>query len=257
MIQGMGGIMDLTGDPDGPPHKIGVAYADLMTGLYAVIAIQAALAHRDKTGQGQHIDMALLDTQVATLANQAMNYLASGRAPKRMGNAHPNIVPYQEFAVADGHVIVAVGNDGQFRRFAAALGIAELADDALYATNEARVTNRTMLVPRLAAVLARFKRDELLALLEGAGVPAGPINTVADVFADPQVVHREMRLDLPLGGGTVPSVRSPIVMSGSPLEYRRASPRLGEHTAEVLAGLGYGTSEIAALVAARVVATPG
>jgi crotonobetainyl-CoA:carnitine CoA-transferase CaiB-like acyl-CoA transferase len=255
MIQGLGGIMDLTGDPNGSPEKVGVAYADVMTGLYSVIAIQAALAHREKTGEGQHIDMALLDTQVAVLANQALNYLASGKAPKRMGNAHPNIVPYQEFAVADGHVIVAVGNDGQFRRFAAALGIAELADDPLYVTNEARVVNRETLVPRLKAVLARFKRDDLLALLDQAGVACGPINTVADVFADPQVVHRSMRLDLPIAGGTAPSVRSPIRMDASPPEYRRGSPVLGEHTAEVLAGLGYGADEVRRLAAEGVVRT--
>jgi crotonobetainyl-CoA:carnitine CoA-transferase CaiB-like acyl-CoA transferase len=255
MIQGLGGIMDLTGDPGGSPEKIGVAFADVMTGLYSVIAIQAALAHREKTGQGQRIDMALLDTQVSVLANQALNYLVSGKSPKRMGNAHPNIVPYQEFPVADGHVIVAVGNDGQFRRFASALGIADLADDPLYATNEARVVNRELLIPKLKAALARYKRDELLALLDGAGVPCGPINSVADVFADPQVRHRGMRLDLPIAGGTAPSVRSPIVMDGSPLEYRHGSPKLGEHTAEILAGLGYPTDDVARFVAAGVVRT--
>ena len=253
MIQAMGGIMDLTGDADGSPHKVGVAYADIITGLYAVIAIQAALAHRDKTGEGQHIDMALLDTQVAMLANQAMNYLASGAPPRRMGNAHPNIVPYQEFVVSDGQVIVAVGNDGQFRQFTKALGVAKLADDPLYATNEARVINRAVLVPKLATILGAFKRDELIALLERAGVPVGPINNVAQVFADPQVVHRGMRLDLPFGAGTVPSVRTPIVMDGSPLAYGRPSPRLGEHTASILAGLDYTAADIDKLGATGVI----
>jgi crotonobetainyl-CoA:carnitine CoA-transferase CaiB-like acyl-CoA transferase len=253
MIQAMGGIMDLTGDAGGSPHKVGVAYADIITGLYSVIAIQAALAHRAKTGEGQHIDMALLDTQVAMLANQAMNYLASGTSPTRMGNAHPNIVPYQEFAVSDGHVIVAVGNDGQFRQFAKSIGVADLADDPLYATNEARVVNRAVLVPKLVAILERFKRDELIALLEGVGVPVGPINNVAQVFADPQVVHRGMRLDLPFAGGTVPSVRAPIVMEGSPLTYGRPSPKLGEHTASILAGLGYAPADIDRLASASVI----
>lgn len=254
MIQAMGGIMDVTGDPEGPPHKIGVAYADINSGLYAVVAIQAALAYRERSGEGQFIDMALLDTQVAMLGNQAMNYLASGKAPRRLGNAHPNIVPYQEFTVSDGHLIVAVGNDGQFRQFAKAIGATELAHDPRYRTNEKRVVNRTELVPKLAAILAPFRRDDLIALLDKAGVPAGPINTVAQVFADPQVVHRHMRIDLPIGDGrTVPSVRSPILMSESPLAYDRASPRLGEHTDAVLGGLGYAASAIARLREAKVV----
>jgi crotonobetainyl-CoA:carnitine CoA-transferase CaiB-like acyl-CoA transferase len=248
MIQAMGGIMDLTGDADGAPHKVGVAYADIMTGLYAVIAIQAALAHRSQTGEGQAIDMALLDTQVGVLANQAMNYLASGVAPHRMGNAHPNIVPYQEFAVSDGNVIVAVGNDSQFRQFAGVIGAPSLADNPLFATNEARVINRGMLVPKIATLLMPFRRDILLALLEKAGVPAGPINTVADVFADPQVIYRDMQIDLQrASGAAVPSVRTPILMAGSPLVYGRASPRLGEHTATILAGLGYSQDEVARL----------
>ncbi|HEY5082223.1 MAG TPA: CaiB/BaiF CoA-transferase family protein [Bauldia sp.] len=254
MIQGMGGIMDLTGEADGAPHKVGVAYADIMTGLYAVIAIQAALAHRTRTGEGQTIDMALLDTQVGVLANQAMNYLASGVLPHRMGNAHPNIVPYQEFAVSDGDIIVAVGNDGQFRQFADVIGAPELADDPLFASNEARVVNRGALVPQIAALVMRFQRDTLIPLLEKAGVPAGPINTVADVFADPQVVHRGMRLDLPREAGlAVPSVRTPIRMEGTPLAYERASPRLGEHTATILAGLGYSDDDVARLRLAGVI----
>ncbi|MEX0853979.1 MAG: CaiB/BaiF CoA-transferase family protein [Bauldia sp.] len=231
LIQGLGGIMDLTGDPEGEPQKVGVAFADIFTGLYAVVAIQAALAERERSGEGQAIDMALLDTQVGVLANQAMNYLTTGVSPRRLGNAHPNIVPYQVFAVADGHVVVAVGNDGQFRQFVGVLGAPALADDADFATNEARVANREKVVPRLTELMARFSRDEILRSLAAAGVPAGPINDVAKVFADPQVVHRGMRLDLPTAeGGTVPSVRNPILMSRSPLAYERAAPRLGEHT---------------------------
>jgi crotonobetainyl-CoA:carnitine CoA-transferase CaiB-like acyl-CoA transferase len=248
LIQAMGGIMDLTGDPQGEPQKMGVAFADIMTGLYAVVAIQAALARRERTGAGEHIDMALLDTQVGVLANQAMNYLVSGAAPRRLGNAHPNIVPYQAFAVADGHVVVAVGNDVQFRHFVTVLGAPDLADDPLAATNAARVANREALVPELARLMAGFRRDDILRRLEACGVPAGPINTVEQVFADPQVVHRGMRVDLPRDGAEpVPSVRAPIVMSASPTGATRAAPRLGEHTAEILGGLGYSAAEIAAL----------
>jgi len=253
VVQAMGGIMDLTGDPAGPPEKIGVAYADIMTGLYAVVAIQAALAHRERTGEGQSIDMALLDTQVGTLANQAMNYLASGIAPGRMGNAHPNIVPYQEFPTRDGHLVVAVGNDGQFRQFVRVLGVEGLADDPAFATNAVRVKNRSALVAGLTGLTSGFGRDELLARLAEAGVPAGPINTVADVFADPQVIHRGMRIDLPRdGGGPVPSVRTPIVMDGSPPAYGQAAPRHGEHTASILQGIGCGAEEIARLKSSKV-----
>jgi crotonobetainyl-CoA:carnitine CoA-transferase CaiB-like acyl-CoA transferase len=254
LIQGMGGIMDLTGDPAGEPQKVGVAFADIFTGLYAVIAIQAALAERARTGVGQAIDMALLDTQVAVLANQAMNYLASGVAPHRLGNAHPNIVPYQVFAVADGHVIVAVGNDGQFARLASILGVPGLAGDPRYATNAKRVVNRAALVDELAALIASFGRDDLLDRLQSAGVPAGPINDVAQVFADRQVIHRGMRLDLPRqGGGPVPSVRSPVVMSRSPAGPMGAAPRLGEHTREVLAEIGYDRRQVDRLFADGVV----
>jgi len=257
MIQGMGGIMDLTGDPSGGPQKAGVAFADLFTGLYAVIAIQAALAHRGTAGVGQWIDMALLDAQVGVLANQALNYLASGDPPRRLGNAHPNIVPYQLFPVADGSVSIGAGNDRQFRACVGVLRLPHLADEPRYATNEARVTNRASLAALMSAATATFTRDELLAALESAGVPAGPINSVADVFADPQVVHRGLRLDLPrAGGGTVPTVRTPIRMSETPLAYERASPRLGEHTADVLAELGYAPTEIERLRADRVVGVP-
>ena len=254
IIQAMGGLMDLTGTPEGEPQKVGVAYVDIFTGLYAVVAIQAALAHRRLTGAGQQIDMALLDTQVGVLANQAMNYLASGTAPHRLGNAHPNIVPYQVFAVADGHIVVAVGNDGQFRQLVTVLGAPELADNPLAATNEARVANRAVLVPELARLIAPFTRADLLARLEMANVPAGPINTVAEVFADPQVVHRAMRIDLPHGSGaSLPSVRTPITMAETPLVSDRAAPRLGEHTAEILAELGHDAAAIERLVSDGVV----
>ncbi|MDJ1159528.1 CaiB/BaiF CoA-transferase family protein [Chelatococcus sp. SYSU_G07232] len=238
MIQGLGGIMDLTGAPDGEPMKIGVAFADIFTGLYATIGIMAALRRRDETGVGGMVDMALLDAQVGVLANQAMNYLVSGEAPRRLGNAHPNIVPYQVFPVADGHVIVAVGNDGQFRKFCAVLGAPGLADEPDFATNKARVANRARLVPALSELTKAKTRAELLAALEAQGVPAGPINTLADVFADPQVIARGMRVDLPSAaakGGAIPSVRTPIVLDGEAMVAMRPSPRLGEHTDEVLA----------------------
>ena len=254
VIQAMGGLMDLTGAPDGEPQKVGVAYADIFTGLYAVIAVQAALAHRRSTGEGQLIDMALLDTQVGVLANQAMNYLVTGTAPRRLGNAHPNIVPYQVFATADGHIVIAVGNDSQFRQLVTVLGAPGLADNPLSATNEARVANRAVLVPELARLVAPFARAELLARLERANVPAGPINTVAEVFDDPQVIHRAMRVDLAHGSGAVlPSVRTPITMSETPLATNRAAPLLGEHTAEILAELGHDAADIDRLVSEGVV----
>jgi len=237
MIQGMGGIMDLTGDPEGEPQKIGVAFADIFTGVYSVVGVLAALRRRDQTGQGAHLDMALLDVQTSVLANQAMNYLASGKAPRRMGNAHPNIVPYQVFPVSDGHVIVAVGNDGQYARFVEVLGQPDLAQDERFKTNASRVRHRAELVPLLTVLTLRMTREALLSALERQGVPAGPINTVADVFADPQVIARGMRIDLPspdAKAGAIPSVRSPIVMDGEPLAAKRPSPRLGEHTDEVL-----------------------
>jgi crotonobetainyl-CoA:carnitine CoA-transferase CaiB-like acyl-CoA transferase len=243
MIQGMGGIMDLTGDPDGEPQKVGVAYADIFTGVYAVAGILAALRRRDATGTGAHLDMALLDVQTSVLANQAMNFLASGDTPRRMGNAHPNIVPYQVFPVADGHVIVAVGNDGQFARFAAVLGEPALAQDERFCTNAGRVGHRADLVPHLTRLTLAFTRRELLEALETKGVPAGPINSVADVFADPQVIARGMRIDLPApaaADGTIPSVRSPIVVDGERMAAPRPSPRLGEHTDEVLRDPAWG-----------------
>lgn len=243
MIQGLGGIMDLTGAPDGEPQKIGVAFADIFTGVYSVVGVLAALRRRDETGEGAHVDMALLDCQVSVLANQAMNYLVSGRAPTRMGNAHPNIVPYQVFPARDGHLIVAVGNDGQFARFCAVLDRPDLAEDPRFGTNADRVHHRDALAPLLAELTALRPRDDLLAALEQAGVPAGPINSVADVFADPQVVARRLQIALPdagAAGGAVPSVRSPIVIDGEPMAAMRASPRLGADTADVLADPAWG-----------------
>ena len=225
MIQGMGGIMDLTGEPDREPQKIGVAFADIFTGLYSTIAVQSALIARARTGEGQYIDMALFDCMTGVLANQAMNFLASGVAPKRLGNAHPNIAPYQTFAVADGHLIVACGNDGQFGRLADLLGLGELAADERFKTNAARVANRKLLSETMEMKTKGWTRDDLLAALEKAGVPAGPINTVADVFADPQFVHRGMKI----APGGVPGIRTPITFSGTPLALDKPSPRLGEH----------------------------
>jgi crotonobetainyl-CoA:carnitine CoA-transferase CaiB-like acyl-CoA transferase len=243
IIQGLGGIMSLTGEPGGEPQKVGVAFADIFTGLYAANAIQAALIERARTGRGSHVDMALLDTQVAVLANQALNYLASGTAPTRLGNAHPNIVPYQVFATKDRDVIVACGNDAQFRRICEIIERPELADDARFATNAARVAARGDLVPVLAAAFARMESAALLDALENAGVPAGPINPLDAVFADRQVEHRGMRRDLARAdGSSVPTVRSPIVMDGVPALSERASPELGEADAAVREAIARGGS---------------
>jgi crotonobetainyl-CoA:carnitine CoA-transferase CaiB-like acyl-CoA transferase len=236
LIQGMSGVMDITGEPDGPPEKAGVAISDLFTGLYGVIAIEAALIERERTGRGQRLDLALFDSMSAMLANQAMNYLASGRSPRRMGNAHINLAPYQTLPVADGWLIVAVGNDGQFRRLCSVLGLEPLARDPRFATNPDRVTNRAELEHELKTKTCLWKRDDLLAALEAAVVPAGPINTIADLFADPQFKARGMRIE-PQG---TPGVRSPIIMSESPLALERRSPNLGEHTAEILREIGLG-----------------
>ena len=225
IVQGMSGIMDLTGEPDGAPQKIGVAYADIMTGLYAVIAIQAALAERAVSGRGQQIDLALFDVMTGTLANQAMNYLVSGKAPTRMGNAHPNIVPYAVFPCADGWFILAVGNDGQFARLGEVLG---LEPDPRFATAALRVTGRAELTPLIEAATRQWARDDLLARLETAGIPAGPINTVAQAFSDPQAQHRGMALAMTREDGvTIPGVRLPIRFSRSPLAPPRPSPALG------------------------------
>lgn len=223
LVQGMGGVMSLTGEPDGQPQKIGVAFADIFTGLYAVIAIQAALAARDRSGRGDYIDMALLDCMTGVMANQAMNYLATGENPVRLGNAHPNIAPYQVFAVADGHVILAVGNDRQFGKLCDWLGLAGLAQDARFATNAARVANRDALTAALSAALAGVEKDRLLSELATLGVPAGPINTMAEVFADPQVIARGMQIS----ADGVPGVRSPIRFGQGELALDRGAPALG------------------------------
>jgi crotonobetainyl-CoA:carnitine CoA-transferase CaiB-like acyl-CoA transferase len=223
IIQAMGGAMSLTGEPDGAPQKSGIAYADMFTGLYAGVAILAALRERDRSGRGAHIDMALLDTQVAVLANQALNWMVSGDVPTRMGNGHVNLVPYQAFRVGDGELVVAVGNDAQFRRLCGILGLTALADDPRFQTNPARVINRTTLIPVLEEAMLERKREELAEVLEAAGIPAGPINSVDAVFADPQVVHRGLRIE----GGS-PGLASPIVIDGKRQVAAAPAPRLGE-----------------------------
>ncbi|KAA1182833.1 CoA transferase [Rhizobium tropici] len=238
IVQGMSGFMSITGEPDGQPMKAGVAIADIFTGIYAVSAIEAALIHALKTGEGQLIDMALLDVQSAVLANQNMNYLISGKPPVRLGNAHPNISPYEVVPTADGYLILAVGNDGQFRRLCAILGMETNADDERYATNKARVANRNEVRAFVSAETLKWNKADLLKACEDNAVPAGAINTIEDMFADPQIVARGLRIDLEDGAGTViPSVRTPIVLSETPLVYTRPSPRLGEHQEEVLAEL--------------------
>ncbi|MDR5759661.1 CaiB/BaiF CoA-transferase family protein [Caballeronia sp. LZ035] len=241
LIQGMGGLMSLTGRADGTegegPLKVGVALTDVMTGLYATVAVLAALARRERSGEGQHIDLALLDVQIACLANQAANYLVGGVVPRRMGNAHPSIVPYQDFSTADGYMIIAVGNDGQFARLCKSLGRPEWAEDARFATNPQRVKHRDELIALIHGVTVGRKTDEWVSVMEAAGVPCGPINSLDKVFADPHVQAREMRIEMPHAlAEQVSLVANPIRMSESPVQYRRAPPTLGEHTADVLSG---------------------
>ncbi|GAB3435864.1 CoA transferase [Massilia solisilvae] len=243
IIQGMGGLMSITGErddlPGGGPQKLGVAFSDLMTGMYSSVAILAALENRHKSGEGQYIDMALLDVQVAAMANMNMNYLVSGVIPKRQGNAHANIVPYQVFRSSDGHLVLAVGNDRQFAKFCDIAGCPQLATDERFATNANRVRNREVLVPMLQEVLLTRTTAEWVAPLEAAGVPSGPINNIAQTFEHPQVKHRKMKVDLPHPqSGTVPSVANPIKFSGTPIAYRTAPPLLGQHTQDVLSTLG-------------------
>jgi crotonobetainyl-CoA:carnitine CoA-transferase CaiB-like acyl-CoA transferase len=250
MIQGMGGIMDLTGAPDGEPQKTGVAFADIFSGLYAVIAIQSALVRRAITGQGGYVDLALMDAQVGVLANQALNFLVSGRSPRRLGNAHPNIVPYQVFRVANGHIVIAAGNDRQTRALCRILGLEAIADEPRFRANSDRVANRVVFIDLVEAATQKLSSADLLAALEAAHVPAGPINSVEEVFADPQVIARRLRIDLPAtgaAGGTVPSVRSPIVLDGAAMAAATAAPRLGEHTSDILAELEMAEEKIAEL----------
>ena len=259
LIQGMGGLMSVTGRADGEegagPQKVGVALTDIMTGLYATIAVQAALAERERSGRGQHVDLALLDVQIACLANQASNYLAGGVVPRRVGNAHPNIVPYQDFPTADGDMILAIGNDSQFAKFCTVAGHPEWSADARYATNPARVANRAALIPLLRQATVARTTHAWVEALEAAGVPCGPINRIDEVFADPHVRARGVRVTMEHGrAGTVDLVGNPIRMSATPVAYRRAPPALGEHTDEVLADwLGLSRDAAAALRASGVV----
>jgi crotonobetainyl-CoA:carnitine CoA-transferase CaiB-like acyl-CoA transferase len=259
MIQGMGGLMSITGErdelPGGGPQRVGVPIVDLMTGMYATIAVCAALAHRERTGAGQHLDLALLDTQVAFLANQAMNYLASGEVPGRLGNAHPNIVPYQTFSTRDGAIILACGNDNLFNRFCEVAGCQPLARDPRFATNGNRVEHRAALVPLLDEVFAQRTTHEWVEALEAAGVPNGPINDIRQVFEEPQVVARGMKIEIDHAlAGKVPLVASPMRFSGTPLEFKSPPPTLGQHTDEILRTfLGMSPADIGKLRADGVV----
>lgn len=230
LVQAMGGLMSVTGEPEGEPQKVGVALTDIMTGLYAANGILAALAERERSGLGQHVDLALLDVTAATLANQASNYLVGGQVPSRLGNSHPNIVPYQAFATADGHCIIAVGNDAQFQRLLEVLGLEELKSDVRFLRNQDRVANREILVDLLQQALLSNGKTYWLHRLEDAGVPAGPINNVDEVFSDPQILARDMVVTLPHSlGGSVAMAGNPIKLSRTPVSYRTAPPTLGEH----------------------------
>lgn len=259
LIQGLGGLMSITGRPDGEdgsgPMKVGVALTDILTGLYATNAVLAALAWRERSGEGQYIDMALLDVQVACLANQAANYLATGHSPQRLGNAHPNIVPYQDFPTADGYMILAIGNDAQFARFCEVAAAPELAADVRFATNRARVGNRSVLIPLLKKLTVERSTADWISTLEVLAVPCGPINTLADVFADPQVQARGLKVTVPHPiAGQLPLVASPMKLSATPVDYRLPPPMLGEHTDDILAAtLGLDAAAIARLRADGVV----
>ena len=240
LAQGYGGIMSITGAPEGEPMKVGVGIADIMCGMYATAAILAALHHKGRTGEGQHIDLALLDTQVAWLANEGTNYLLSGKVPERLGNEHPNIVPYKLFETKDGPVVLAAGNDAQFQRFCGFAGLGELAHDPRFATNSLRIANRDALYARLVPVFTTKTKAEWVDGLTALGVPCGPVNTIAEVFEDEQIRHREMRIDMPhplAAEGSVPLLGNPIKLSATPVAYQRPPPYLGQHTDEVLKDL--------------------
>ena len=259
MIQGMGGIMSVTGQPDGmpgaEPMKIGVAFADIFTGLYCTIAIEAALFHRERTGQGQYIDVALLDSQVGVLANQALNYLVGGTPPTRLGNAHPNIVPYQTFATRDGHIIMAVATDRQFKEYCAIIGLPQLAGDERFRLNRGRVVNRADLIPLLEGPMKARSTAEWVAAFESAAIPCGPINSIDQVFANEQVLARGLQIGLTRDDGVqVPGVANPVVFSETPIDYDKAPPRLGDGTDKVLReALGLPPDQIARLRAAGVI----
>ncbi|SJZ41925.1 Crotonobetainyl-CoA:carnitine CoA-transferase CaiB [Oceanospirillum multiglobuliferum] len=260
LIQAMSGLMSITGEKDGMPgagpQKVGVALTDILTGMYASTGVLAALAARERTGEGQHIDLALLDVQVACLANQAMNYLVSGNAPQRMGNAHPNIVPYQSFATEDGFMILAVGNDDQFRRFCVEAKVAYLADDPLYQTNAARVANRASLIPLLSEVILTRCTASWVGALENQAVPCGPINDIGQAFQDPQIQARGMQLSLSHPeSGEAPAVANPLKLSGTPIEYSNTAPLLGEHTEQILKDAGLNPEQIQTLYAQGVISS--
>ncbi len=251
LVQAMGGLMSITGDPDGEPMKVGVAVADIFTGLYAAVAILAALNERRSSDKGQHIDLALLDVQIATLANQGMNFLASGKTPRRHGNAHPNIVPYQAFATSDGHIVIAVGNDAQFARFVALLGFPELSKDPRFQKNADRVRNRTALIEMLSSRIRTFRKLDLLSKLEAELIPVGSINEMHEVFAGPHVAARGLVVEqnLSAAGPATKMIGNPIRFSRTPIQYRHPPPRLGAHTAEIIRGeLEISQSELDRLV---------
>jgi crotonobetainyl-CoA:carnitine CoA-transferase CaiB-like acyl-CoA transferase len=243
LLQGMGGIMHVTGQPEGPPTKVGISIVDILTGMYAANAVQAAIIRRQKTGEGAYIDCALIDTVTAVLGFQALNFLVGGVEGRRMGNAHPNVTPTDIYRASDGDIVIATANNGQFRKLVSAIGAPEMAEDPRFAEMPARAANRAAMDEKLNALTSTFTRAELLSRFDALGVPAGPINTIADVFADPQVIHRGMRIDRPnpkAKGGSTPGVRSAIMIDGKPAASSRHAPALGEHTADVLADPAWG-----------------